>query len=148
MASSTTAEIVALLETKLATVEVDGADAFGEIFAYAKADFSKYPVAVIKAAGGRGVEIDTHRIERTFSFDVTIYQEESHAGRTSEAATEIQTAVVDAVMQSFDRDPDLGGEVETVRVVEWDTNFGVRAGVFSFATFKVDVVAIVPNYDG
>jgi hypothetical protein len=55
-------------------------------------------------------------------------------------------STVDAVMKSFDEDPQLGGEVMRVIVTDITTDFEVRAGTFQFARFTVNVRDFVNNY--
>ena len=136
-----------LIEKLEAMKNGDGDDLFGEVFGYAQGDFSKYPVAVVKPVGGRGQVIDTHRNERTFQFIISLYQEQSQAGRTKQEADEIMTECSDVILEEFDKDKTLGDEVEIVRVVEFDTDFRVAAGTFNFANFRVDCMVVVPNYD-
>lgn len=125
----------------------DGKDIFNEVFPYAQGEFTKYPVAVIKAVGGRGTEIDTHRNERIFSFVASLYQEQSNAGKTKEEADEIMTKCSDAILKAFDQDKTLSDEVQIVRVVEFDLDFAVRAGTFNFGNFRIECLVVVPNYE-
>ncbi len=145
---TTMADIRDLIVTKLQGLDnLRGDPLFGEVFDYAQGDFKKYPVAVVLPTGGStGSGVDTHRIERTFSFQVTLYQEQTQAGKTKDEANNIMTEAVDKVIVAFDQDPDLGGELQIVRVVKMDFSFKVAAGTFSFATFQIDCVVIVPNY--
>jgi hypothetical protein len=139
--ATTIDELKTLLKDKM-----EGLAVFGEVFPYGQGDFSKYPVCVITPVGGKGNTIDTNRVERTFQFLIKLYQEQSIAGKTKQEADAIMTQISDAILTSFDQDPDLAGEVEIVRVVEFELDFKVAAGTFNFATFRVDCVVIVPNY--
>lgn len=137
-----------LIVAKLETIkDTEGNDIFGDIFGYAKGDFENYPVVVVTPSGGKGEVLDTHRNERTFQFTIKLYQEQSRAGKTPEEADEMMTEASDAILKAFDVDEDLGGEVQIVRVVEFDTDFKVAAGTFNFATFRVDCVVIVLDYE-
>src|SRR3972149_5971178 len=100
--TQTYANLIGLLKTKLEGLLDDDDNAiFKNVYAY----------AVILDKGGAGQVIDTQRIERAFTFDIFLYQEQSKAGKTkSEAATNLRT-VVDHVIQSFDQDPQVGGVV-------------------------------------
>lgn len=146
--NTTAEEIRGLIAAKLSALTKDNGDPlFGEVFEYANGDFTKYPVAVVLPTGGStGSEVDTHRIERTFSFQVTLYQEQSQAGKTKQEADDIMIKATDKIIIAFDQDPDLSGAIEKVRVVTMDYNFRVAAGTYLFATFQVDCVVIVPNY--
>lgn len=144
--AQTITSILALLKSKLATLTISGSPAFGVVFDYADGDFEEYPAAVVTESGGRGQVIDTHRNQRTFQFTIKLYQEQSRAGKTKSEAADIMRACADAILTAFDQDKDLNGQVDIVRVVEFDTNFKIAAGTFNFATFKVDVVVLVHSY--
>lgn len=145
---TTIEDIRALIVAKMQGINKPGGDPLlGEVFDYAQGNFTKYPVAVVLPSGGStGLGVDTHRIERIFSFNVTLYQEQTQAGKDKQDANDIMTKAADLVIKSFDQDPDLGGELQIVRVVKMDFNFKVSAGTYIFATFQVDCVVIVPNY--
>lgn len=143
---TTLAGIKTLLKNKISALQISGADIFGEVYDYAEGDFKEYPAAVIRNTGSDGSGIDTARIERIFHFTIDLYQEQTHAGKTKEEADELMTAAVDAVITSFDKDKDLSGQIEIVKVIKADFDFKVAAGVFNFASIKVDCLVIVPNY--
>ena len=145
--AKTIVDIQSAIKTKIETLK-DESDIsiFGEVFDYANADFSKYPAVVIKPTGGSGNRIDTHRIERTFSFEVTLYQEQSKAGTNKKTASEKMASVSDQIIQAFDQDPSLSGALEQVNVVGYDFDFTVRPGMFNFAIFKLECLVIVENY--
>lgn len=145
---TTLKDIRALIVAKLqGLTKTGGNPLFGEVFGYAQGDFTKYPVAVVLPTGGStGQGVDTHRIERVFSFIVTFYQEQTQAGKNKDDANDIMTDVVDKAIIAFDQDPDLGGELQIIKVVKMDFNFKVSAGTYIFATLQVDAVVIVPNY--
>ncbi len=139
--ATTITDILALIKAKLT-----GLNKFGFIADYDDGDFKDYPAAIVTEDGGSGEVLDTHRNSRTFSFTIKLYQEQSHAGKTKEEAAEIMRSCSDAILVAFDQDKDLGGAVEIVRVVSFDTSFKVAAGTFNFATFRVEAVVVVPNY--
>lgn len=145
---TTLKDIRTLIVTKLQGINKAGGDPlFGNVFDYANGDFTKYPVAVVLPTGGStGQGVDTHRIERIFSFQVTFYQEQTQAGKDKSDANDIMTDAVDKAIVAFDQDPDLGGELQIVKVIKMDFNFKVSAGTYIFATLQVDCVVIVPNY--
>jgi len=145
--ANTIKDIRKIIVDKLeAMVDGGGDKIFNQVFAYAQGNFSKYPVAVVKPVGGRGTEIDTHRNERVFSFVISLYQEQSQAGKTNQEADDIMTKCSDAILEAFDQDKTLGNEVEIVKVVEFDTDFKVAAGTFNFANFRIECLVVVPNY--
>lgn len=90
--------------------------------------------------------MDTHRNHRTFSFLVTLYHEQTDAGLTKSEVNDVMTEAIDAVIVAFDRDKNFNFEVEQVRVVKMDFDFKVVNGPFDFATFLVECVTVVPNY--
>lgn len=144
--AQTLTEVIALIETKLKSLKNGTAPIFGDVFKYTDGDFKKFPVALIAEAGGKGEVIDTHRNQRTYNFEIKLYQEQSIAGKSKEEAATIMRSAADAILTAFDQDKDLGGEVDIVRVVEFDTDFKVAAGTFNFATFRIDVVVLVHSY--
>lgn len=144
--AQTLAEVILLLETKLKSLHNGTAPIFGDVFKYAQGDFAKYPVAAVYETGGKGAVIDTHRNQRTYNFTIKLYQEQSKAGKTKAEASLIMRGATDAILTAFDTDKDLGGQVDIVRVVEFDSDFKVAAGTFNFATFRIDVVVLVHSY--
>jgi hypothetical protein len=146
MTSTTIKDIGDLIVVKVQAIQVGGKDIFGSVLGYADGDMKKYPAVRITPKGGRGEVIDTHRNQRTFNFEIALYQEQSVAGEDKAGAAALMTQAADAILEAFDHDNDLGGEVEIVRVVEFDTDFKVASGTFNFATFRIDCVVNVPNY--
>jgi hypothetical protein len=144
--AQTLTEVIDLIETKLKALKNGTAPIFGEVFKYDDGDFKKFPTALITESGGRGQVIDSHRNQRTYNFTIKLYQEQSQAGKTKAEAATIMRSATDAVLLAFDADKDFSGEVDIVRVVEFDTDFKVAAGTFNFATFRVDVVVLVHSY--
>lgn len=139
-------EIRDLIVTKLQSLMTGNSVVFGEVFPYAQGEFSKYPVAVVRPTGGSGIEIDTHRNERTFTFDVTLYQEQNQAGKNKQEANEKMIKAADLVTIMFDQDKDLGGQVQNVKVVKFNYDFKVAAGTYIFATYQVEARVVVVNY--
>jgi len=139
--------IIALIKTKLAGLKINDQEIFGAVFDYADGDFKKFPACVVTETGGKGEVMDTHRNVRTHEFEIKLYQEQSRAGSTKKEAADLMRAITDEVLEAFDKDKDLSGEVDIIRVVEFDTNFKVAAGTFNFATFKVEVVVLVLNHN-
>lgn len=146
MSTLTLTGLMALIKAKLEALQIASEDAFGVVLDHQDGDFTEYPAAVITETGGKGQVIDTHRNQRTHTFTIKLYQEQSRAGKTKEEAATTMRACTDAILTAFDIDKDLGGEVDIVRVVEFDTNFKVAAGTFNFATFRVEAVVLVPSY--
>lgn len=145
--AQTYANLISLLKTKLEGLkDVNNATIFKAVYAYGENEFSGFPCAVILDKGGGGQVIDTNRIERAFTFDIFLYQEQSQAGKTkSEAAVNLRR-VVDQVIQSFDQDPQLNDNVMRVLVVDVSLDFTSRNGTFNFARFTVQLNDLVNNY--
>ena len=141
------AGIMALLKTKIEGVKIGGVSAFGVVLDHADGDFINYPAAVITESGGKGSVMDTHHNERIMQFSIKLYQEQSRAGKDKKKAADTMRAITDAVLVSFDRDKDLSGAIDILRVVEFDTTFKVAAGTFNFATLRVEAVVLVLNHN-
>jgi hypothetical protein len=135
-----------ILDKLESIVDEEGNSIFGDIFDYPEAKFENYPVAVIMSKGIEGEILDTSRNQRTFKFTIDLYQEQTKAGRTPEEAEKIMGRASDKIIEAFDTDQDLGGEVLMVRIVNAVFDFKVAEGTFNFATFEIDCVSIVENY--
>ncbi len=144
--ATTITGIITLLESRLKALKNGTAPIFADVFTYAHGDFKKYPVAEVYESGTQGIVADTHRHERTFNFVIKLYQEQSEQGKNKQQAATIMRQAVDAVIVLFDKDSDLGGEVQKIRPVSADINYKKAAGDYNFATFKVDVVVLVNNF--
>ncbi|NLD50651.1 MAG: hypothetical protein GX660_26205 [Clostridiaceae bacterium] len=144
---TTLKDIKSLIKDKLESIVDDNEKSiFGDIFDYSNGEFKNYPVAVILNTGVSGEELDTGRNQRIFHFVINLYQEQSSVGRSSKDADDVMTNVSDKIIEAFDKDPDLGGEVINVRVIEATFDFIATAGSFNFATFKIDCTVVVNNY--
>lgn len=145
--AQTLAEVIVLLKAKLVSLKNGASPVFGDVFDYAQGDFKNFPAASVVETGGRPAQvIDTHRNQRIYNFTIRLYQEQSKQGKSKEQAATIMRAATDSILTAFDQDKDLGGEVQIVRPVEFDTNFQVASGTYNFATFKVDVVVLVNSF--
>lgn len=142
--ASTIAEISAVIKTKIESIKDGGVSIFGEVKDYRDSNFQNYPAVLITAEGFTGETIDTNRIERPFRFKVELWQEQSRKGK--EEAASIMRTITDRVIQAFDQDPDLGGEMEIVNPVSGEFDFSDREGTFNFATIILECRAIVNNY--
>lgn len=143
---TTLVEIKALIKTKIESIQEDGNSIFGEVVDYAKGDFTGYPAVIIRSTGGVGEYIDTARNERTFSFTIDLFQEQSEEGKSKEQASDIMENAVDKILEAFDQDKTLGNEVQTVEVVEMRFDFDNRKGTYNFASFDVNCVVVVNNF--
>ncbi|MFZ3032259.1 MAG: hypothetical protein WA082_04440 [Candidatus Moraniibacteriota bacterium] len=147
MATSTITGVMALLKAKMEALQIGGLDVFGAVSDFANGDFEGYPACMITEIGGKGETMDTHRNQRTHEFMIRLYQEQSRAGKTKEDAATKMRSVCDAVLAALDTDKTLSGEVDIVRVVEFETSFKVTAGTFNFASFRVQVAVLVLNHN-
>lgn len=141
MPNSTFASIIALIKTKLeGLVDGNGKAIFREVYDYPEGEFSDgYPVAVVRDLSSSGEVMDTSRNERTFSFEVVLYEEMLEGGaKNKKESTENLRAITDEVIKAFDADPQLSGNVMRVLVVEAEMDFTSRAGTFNFAKFIIE----------
>lgn len=147
MASTTIAEIKALIKTKIESLlDGEGNSIFGQVKDYVEGDFEKYPAVIITPVEFDGETIDTARNERNFSFEIRLYQEQGHAGKTKEEADEIMTECADRIITAFDQDQDLSNEIEKVRVIKGNFQLEVAKGTFNFATFVINCLVVLPNF--
>jgi hypothetical protein len=145
--SDTMQEIKDLIVAKLqGLTNSQGKVIFGDVFGYAEGDFTKYPAIAITPVAFSGETIDTHRIERTLSFEAKLYQEQSVQGKTKSEADDLMTEAADAVLHAFDIDSDLTDEVQKVEVISGTFDFKTTNGTFNFATFRLDCKIIINNY--
>lgn len=145
--SDTMQEIKDLIVAKLiGLTNSHGKIIFGDVFGYADGDFTKYPAITLTPVAFNGETIDTHRIERTLSFEAKLYQEQSVAGKTKVETDELMTEAADAVLHAFDTDSALTDEVQKVEVVSGIFDFKATNGTFNFATFRLDCKIIINNY--
>lgn len=135
-----------LIAQKLASLNEAGDPIFGQVTPYADGNFTAYPAAVVRPESGRGDVRDTHRIERVLAFEVGLWQEQGESGRTKEEADERIVACADRVVEAFDRDKDLGGEVMIVNVISVQFDFSAAAGARNVARFTVEARVLVPSY--
>lgn len=137
--------IIAMLKAKIEGIQDTNSDPiFVQVFDYGANEFTGYPVAVITDKAGEGVEIDNHRNERDYIFEIKLYQEQGQ--RTPQQAAQIMRSCVDAVMQSFDQDLNLTGRVARVRVVPVAFDYTASETPTNFATFVIHVVDMVNNF--
>ena len=145
--SQTYTNLISKLKTKFEGLkDGDNVAIFKAVYDHAEGDFSGYPCAVIVDKGGAGQIIDTQRIERAFTFEVSLYQEQSQAAKTKAEAATIMRSIVDQVIQSFDEDTQLGGEVMRVIVVDVVLDFTIKQGTFNFARFTIQCNDLVNSH--
>lgn len=149
MPTKTLVGISALLKDKLEGLQSGGEDIFASVLEEPRGDKINYPCAEILPTGGSTVK----RIamgglnSRTITFRIYLYQEQSEPGKTSEEANDRLKDVCDAVIESFDRDPDLGNEIENCLLSKMAYDFTGGRGAGPFATFDVECDIIVQNYE-
>ena len=142
---NTPTQIRDLLVEKLQSIEVDSESIFVDILPNADADFTGYPSVTVEYAGGEGLVLDTHTNERTHRFVLSMY----HAVNEENDKAEINDrllSIIGQVIETLDKDRDLGGEVMIVNVAKINSSTKVSAGAWRFAEIMVDVRVLVPNY--
>lgn len=145
--TTTAAGIRDLIVAKLEGVQIGVLPALAEVFAHGDNDMTRFPCAVVEPTGWDGQVLDTHRNERTFTFRVSLYQEVSDQAANKTEANERMLAVVDAVVAAFDRDPDLGNEVQIITPVRGTYDFTGQSGRKVVATVDVAARVIVHSYE-
>jgi len=145
--ATTLKDVTALIKTKIEGLKDGSGDViFQNVYDYPKGDFETYPVAVIIPTLAEGGIVTTKQNKRTFKFDVSLYQENTPAGRTSEQATDAMITAIDSFILAFDQDKNLNYQVSYVQVVKIDFSFRAQQGPFIFAVFQVECEVVVQNY--
>jgi hypothetical protein len=139
--AKTISTIQTLIESK-----INGLGLFKVVADNGEGNFAGYPAAVIMPTGGSGKTEDTAVNERSFTFEILCYQEQSAQATTKEDAADKMTQICDAIIEAFDTDPDLGREVMKVEVVDYSFDFKVQTGTWNFATFKINARVLVQHY--
>lgn len=135
-----------LIHNKISSLTIGGDSIFGHISKFPTGNFDGYPAAVIIPKGSEGTWLDSARNERTYRFTINLYQEQTKAGRSQEEADSVMGNSIDAIVTAFDKDKDLGGEVQIIRVVSMEYDFKVANDTYIYASINIDCVVIVPNY--
>lgn len=135
-----------LIKTKVEGLEANGVPIFQNVYDYAKGDFTTYPSAVILPIEADGEIITTRQNKRTFKFEVSMYQEQTPAGKTAQEANDLMTTAIDEFIKAFDADKNLNFQVDYVQVVKMTFSFRAQTGPFVFAKFEVDAQVLVQNY--
>ena len=144
---TTLKDIRDLIVTKIQGIkDVNNNAIFLDVFDYPMGEFTKYPSAVILPKNADGVILTTRQNARVFTFDVSLYQEQTPAGKTAQEANTVMTSAVDLFIKAFDSDKNLNFQVDYVRVVKMDFNFKAQTGPFVFAKFEVECEVLVQNY--
>lgn len=144
--ANTIAGISALIKTKLESI-VDGSSnrIIPEVLEYPTGAKTKYPSAEILPTGvitTKRIEMGNGRNERVINFRIKLYQENTDAG-IAEGATARVAAAIDAILEDFDGDPDLGDEVASIIIESVQIDYAVR---FPEASATMDVrCAIIVN---
>lgn len=147
MSRQTYYNLAGLIKTKLLALnDDDGDDLFVEVLDYGEAQFTGYPSAVILVSAGDGEVRDTARNDRVFEFTIDLYQEYSEGGKTKKEARDAMVKAIDKVIEAFDTDNNLGGNVIFIEVIPLILDTVVRSGTFLFGQFKVRCHDLVNNY--
>ncbi len=147
MSRQTYYNLRSIIKTKLSDLNDDnGKSLFVDVLDYGEGQFTGYPSAVVLVSVGEGEAKDTARNERVFEFRVDLYQEYSESGKTKKEATDTMIKAIDKVIEAFDTDSNLGGEVVFVEIIPLVLDTTVKSGVFLFASFKIRCHDLVNNY--
>lgn len=147
MAAKTIQEIKEVIENKVKGIEYESDPLFTYVTTSPGPKFEGYPAAVIRTTGFEGERIDTHRIERIFSFEIGLFQEYGPQTTGSEEASDRLELITDLVIEAFDKDNDLGDEVEVVDVASGTFDFAVRPGLLMFASLSIRCRVIVDGFE-
>lgn len=136
-----------LIKTKVEGLkDTGGVDIFQNVYDYAVGDFTKYPSAVILPISAEGVILTTKQNKRLFKFEVSMYQEQTPAGKTASEVNTLMTTAIDEFIKAFDQDKNLNFQVDYVSVVKMAFSFRAQTGPFVFAKFEVECEVLVQNY--
>lgn len=136
-----------LIKTKVEGLkDSDGNIIFQNVYDYAKGDFTTYPTAVILPTEAEGEIMTTKQNKRLFKFEVSMYQEQTPAGKTAQEVNDLMTTAIDKFIEAFDQDKNLGFQVDYVNVVKMAFSFRAQTGPFVFAKFEVEAQVLVQNY--
>lgn len=150
MATKTITGISALLKAKLEAL-VDGSTnrIIPEVLEYPTGTKTAYPSVEILPIGSiatKRVEFTGGvgaRLQREITFKIKIFQESTDQGAGNEEALARVKSAVDAILSSFDSDPDLSDEVASVVAEDAEIDFSSRFPN-ALATIDVRCVIIVP----
>lgn len=147
MSRQTYYNLRSVIKTKLQGLnDDDGDDLLVDVLDYGEGQFTGYPSATLLVSVGDGEPRDTARNERVFEFNLNLYEEYSEKGKTKQEATDSMIKAIDKVMEAFDTDNNLSGNVISVEVIPLVLDVAVKSGVFLFATFKIRCHDLVNNY--
>lgn len=148
MSRQTYYNLRSVIKTKLEGLKDDSDnDLLVQVLDYGEGQFTGYPSATVLVSVGDGTEADTARNKRVFEFNVNLYQEYSEGGKTKQEATDVMVKAIDKVIEAFDIDNNLNGQVVYVEVIPLLLDTMVRSGVFLFATFKIRCHDLVNKYE-
>lgn len=134
-------DISAKIVTELGTVT-----GLHSVYAYepAKPTDGKYPFASVTISSLEGRFGDTQRNERTYIFNIRVYQERVKVG--NEKAERLIREMADEIMTLFDNNTTLDGMVKFVRPVSANFDYIDREiGDTRVAEFEVECVNVVPS---
>jgi hypothetical protein len=103
------------ITTKLAEV-LNGIEAIKEVADYNRADFDKYPAAVIAGSDLEKSRESVKTVLKTFTFTVLIFQPMSKEKTGLDAAEDRLRGIADTLDSTFDADDTLGGVVDDVNL--------------------------------
>lgn len=133
---------------KLKSLQIDGENAFVDVYGVNPTKPSGFPCAVVLESAGEGELIDTARNERVLEFKVKIIQEMGN--KSPLEASQKRLEITDAVMEMFDQDPQLkvNDETSVVRVNVTPISFDeiIKDRTIFESEFLVQCVILVKRY--
>jgi len=150
MATKTIVGISALIKTKLESlVDGDSNRIIPEVLEYPTGKKTEYPSVEILPIGSiitKRIELTAAtgaRLERAITFRIKVYQDSTEQGAGNETAITRTKNAIDAILSSFDTDPNLSEEVALAVAEEAEIDFSARFPN-ALATIDVRCVIIVP----
>ena len=145
--ATTIKDVSDLIKTKIQGLK-DGSNntIFQNVYDTAIGDITTYPVAVLLPKEWDGKILSTKQNDRHFKFEVSMYQENTPAGRTAQQARDVMVTAIDSFIEAFDQDKNLNFGVDYIKVTKGNFDFKAPNGPWVFAVFEVDCEVVVKNY--
>jgi len=141
-------DLKAIIVNKLTALQIDGEDAFVQVYNVNPTKPAGYPVAAVIESSGEGEILDTGRNERTLEFKIKLIQEMGVLTPVEASAKRLE--ITDAVMKMFDEDPQLKviGDDSVVRVNITPISFDeiTKDRTIFESEFIISCVILVNNY--
>ena len=105
----------------------------------------QYPFATVIIKSGTGKFGDLTRNERTFKYDINVYQERTIAGQGPTQSEIIITSLIDEIITAFDMDFTLSGVAKFVKPLDFDASYVMREmGDTRILKFNVEATVVTP----